>query len=275
MYHYFPNTAKIMQDCATYDLLANYFKYIDPAKHIHYYQLHFMCIQQMVHAQQMQYTVNPYHMSQPHHIYQPKPVRYQREQRQQGPAKVRVFHTSPDAPAVDVYINDKETPIHNMPYYQISGYLELPAGSHEITIYPAGQKNQPVLTESVTVESGVSYTISAAGRLSDIQLVIAIDQEDVPANQALLRFWHLSPNAPDVDIVQNDEVLFEGVSFQEATNYLELSPMTTTIEIRRAGTDDVVMTLRNLTLTRNEAYTIVAMGLVDGTPKFEATIIQP
>jgi hypothetical protein len=46
---------------------------------------------------------------------------------QAEPAQVRVAHFSPDAPAVDVYVNDDRV-LSGVKYKTVSKYLELPAG---------------------------------------------------------------------------------------------------------------------------------------------------
>ncbi|MFN7252832.1 MAG: DUF4397 domain-containing protein [Anaerobacillus sp.] len=257
MYPHFQPVNRVAQDAAMYDLLANYYKYLDPQKHIHYYQLHFMCMQQLCQMQDYSFrnTQNPTPSG--------------------APAKVRVLHASPGAPAVDIYINGNKT-FENVTYYQISPYLEVPAGSYRVEVYPTGQKNTPVLTENVEVRSGRSYTVAAAGRLADIRLIAVMDTRKMVPNKAKVRFWHLSPNAPAVDIaVQGGDVLFSNVSFGRAADYLEVDPGRVTLEVRVAGTDNVVLTLRDINLKANEAYSITAFGLVDGTPRLEALILQP
>ena len=45
----------------------------------------------------------------------------------QGNALVRVVHASPDAPAVDVYVDGNKA-LSNVPFFTASNYLPLPAG---------------------------------------------------------------------------------------------------------------------------------------------------
>src|SRR5215208_1806650 len=47
----------------------------------------------------------------------------------QGNALVRVVHASPDAPAVDVYVDGNKV-LSNVPFFTASDYLPLPAGEH-------------------------------------------------------------------------------------------------------------------------------------------------
>ncbi|WNF36745.1 DUF4397 domain-containing protein [Bacillaceae bacterium IKA-2] len=249
---------KLAQDAQMYDLLANYYKYLDPQKHIYYYQLHFSCMQQLCHTQAYPLRNsggNPSHSG--------------------GQAKIRVLHASPDAPRVDVYINDEKR-LENMFYYQITPYINLPAGTHQVQIYPAGQKNTPVLSENITIQSGSNYTVAAAGLQKELRLVSVVDTTAIPSGKLKARFLHLSANAPAVDIaLAEGDVLFKNISFGNVSDYLELAPGTVTLEVRLAGTKDVVLTLRNTELKANQAYTITAIGLVDGTPRLEALILQP
>lgn len=255
---YYQPLNKIAQDAQMYDLLANYYKYLDPQKHIYYYQLHFMCMQQLCQTQGYPFRSSGGNPSD-----------------REAPAKVRVLHVSPDAPRVDIYINGAKT-FENMTYYQISPYLDLPAGSYLVEIYPAGQTNNPVLSQNVTVRSGRNYTVAAADRVEKLRLVPVTDTTVIPSGKSKVRFWHLSPNAPAVDIaVADGDVLFENIAFGNVGDYLELSPGTVTLEVRVAGTNDVVLTLRNTDLKANQAYTITAIGIVDGTPRLEALILQP
>jgi hypothetical protein len=56
----------------------------------------------------------------------------------QGNAFVRVVHASPDAPAVDVYVDGNKA-LSNVPFFTASDYLPLPAGEHRFQVTPTGQ----------------------------------------------------------------------------------------------------------------------------------------
>ncbi|OIJ17289.1 hypothetical protein BKP37_01940 [Anaerobacillus alkalilacustris] len=260
MYHFYQPTNIVAQNAAMYDLLANYYKYLDPQRHIYYYQLHFMCMQQLCQLQAQQQLYR--HFEENRNYYR-------------ATAKVRVLHASPDAPAVDVYVNGEKT-FDNMTYYQISPYLEIPAGSYEVEIYPAGQTTNPVLSQTIEVGADQNYTVAASDRLNNIQLVPVVDTTDIPRNKSKVRFLHISPNTPAVDIaVQDGDILFENISFGNASDYIEVDPGRVTLEVRKAGTNEVILTLRNTNLRANEAYTITAIGIYEGRPRLEALILEP
>jgi hypothetical protein len=243
---------KYYQKAIMYDLLANYYKYSDPRLHIMYYQKHVKYMNKIV-----------------MNTYRAKPDSSHTE------PMVRVFHASPDAPSVDVYLNGKRI-IRNLTYKQETDYLPLPdAGTYRIDIYPAGKTDKPVLTGTFTFNSGQKYTVAAVGKLADLDLLFVYDNENVPPGESKVRFIHLSPDAPAVDIaVKNGDVVFSDVTFKEVTDYLPLTPMTVNLEVRAAGTDKAVLQLPPIRLRPNRSYTIYAVGLLEGKPGLEALIAQ-
>ena len=77
---------------------------------------------------------------------------------QNGQAQVRVAHLAPDAPNVDVYVNGEPVPaLQNVPYATISGYLPLPAGTQQVTVYAAGDTSTPVIDTPVDLTAGYAW----------------------------------------------------------------------------------------------------------------------
>lgn len=234
-----------------YELKANYYKYSNPEKHMYYYQKHFACMQQLMHS------------------------RLEGSMGMGGNAMFRVLHASPNAPAVDVYANGQQI-LQNVSYKQTSDYLSVPAGQYQIDIYPAGQTTQPVLTQMVEIQANNRYTVAAAGTVDSLQLIPVLDSESVAPRKAKVRFWHLSPNAPAVDIaVKGGDVLFRNVSFGRATRYIQVPATTVDLEVRVAGTNNVALIIPGVTLSPNQVYTAVAVGLAGGQPPLEAIFLQP
>src|ERR671911_1253600 len=122
-----------------------------------------------------------------------------------GQAQVRVAHLSPDAPNVDVSVNGEPVAaLQNVPYGTISPYLPLPAGSQQVTVYPAGDSSQPVIDTPVDLAAGGAYTIGAVGLVSDGSLRAQVYQDDLTPpvqGNSKLRVVHASPDAGPVDVL--------------------------------------------------------------------------
>jgi hypothetical protein len=186
---------------------------------------------------------------------------------------VRVFHTVPDAPNVDIYADDNRI-VEDLAYGEYTDYLPVPEGTYKISVYATGS-DTPVLSNMLTVKGNSMKTVAAVGMLDNISLV-AIPDANVPmeTGKAMLRFAHLSPNAPAVDITLPDGTpLFQNVSFKNLTNYLAVPPGNYTVLVRLAGTSNNVLTVPNLNLRANNFYTAYAIGLAGEEPSLEAVLL--
>ena len=173
---------------------------------------------------------------------------------------VRVFHASPNAPAVDIYVNGGLA-FKNLSFKDFTEYVQLPMGQYKIEVFPAGQKENPVLTQNVQVPTKQVITIAAAGNLDDLQLIPYVEQtsEDLPANESRLRAIHLSPDAPDVDVLIDGNIAFSNIGFMDATYYDQLPSRSYEIKVNVASTENTVLALE-VELKSQKVYTIYVVG---------------
>jgi len=188
---------------------------------------------------------------------------------------VRVIHAVPDAPNVDIYANDKLI-VNNLAYGNYTDYLTVPQGIYKISVYPVGTKNSPVVSNMLEINNNSMLTVAAVGTLNDIGLLAISDANEAKrTGNAMIRFLHLSPNAPAVDITLPDgTVIFSNVPYKHITPYIDAMPMSYTLQVRVAGTSDVVLTVPDVDLAADKYYTIYAIGLVGEEPDLEALLIE-
>jgi hypothetical protein len=189
-----------------------------------------------------------------------------------NPARVRVVHASPDAPAVDVLVNDEIKAFSNAPFKGITKYAELDAGTYNVKVVPAGATEPVVIEADLDLAADTDYTVVAVGKLADIEPIVLVDDNTIPAaGKAHVRFVHASPDAPNVDIaVKDGPVLFENVPFKQAFPYVPVDAGTYDLEVRVHDTGDVVLEVPGLALADQTVYTVFAMGLAGGEPALEA-----
>ncbi len=188
------------------------------------------------------------------------------------PARVRVVHASPDAPAVDILVNDAVA-LSNVPFTAVSDYLSVPAGTYNIKVVPAGATTPVVIEADLTLAGGTDYTVAAVGELANIEPLVLVDNNAKPAmGNAHVRFVHASPDAPAVDIAVADggPVLFGDVAFKEAQGPIPVPAGTYDLEVRLAGTSTVVLPLPGVAVADQTVYTVFAMGLAGGEPALQA-----
>lgn len=194
---------------------------------------------------------------------------------QQANSYIRILHASPNAPAVDVYANENLI-VENLEYKELSQYIPVQPGNYNITVYPSGEMENPVINTNVYIPKDTVSTIAAIGKLPDISL--STIPEPIIANDSggpCIRFIHLSPNAPAVDIkLADDTKVFNNIPYKDITNYTCIPTGTYTFKVTPAGTNNVVITVPNVKLDPNNYYNVYAVGLVGETPALEALLIS-
>lgn len=150
-------------------------------------------------------------------------------------AAVSVAHFSPDAPNVDVYVDDERV-LADVAYGTVSEYLELQPGTYTVTITAAGDPGTVAFEGPVELDRAF-YTIAAIGELGaqTFEPLVLVDVEEAPAGASLVRLVHASPDAPAVDVFADDAPLFQNASFGENTEYVEVQPGTYTLDVFPAG----------------------------------------
>lgn len=173
---------------------------------------------------------------------------------------VRVFHAAPQAPNVDVYVNDQMV-FSNLAFGDFTRYVYLDEGEYNVSVYLAGQKDRPVINQMVDVPSQQIFTIAATGNLDNLGLLVIPDKvsKSPSQNYSSVRVIHLSPNAPGVDILVDGDTLFEDISFGEGTDYVDLNPGTYNVNVVLNTDKSVVLPLK-VTLNPDKIYTIYIIG---------------
>ena len=182
-----------------------------------------------------------------------------------GDACLNVIHASPDAPAVDVYVDGAKA-LGDLAFGATSGWVALPAGEHQVQVTAAGAEIETaVIDADVTLEEGAAYEVAAIGLLAEIEPQVhqvnlsAIGGKD--ESMARVRVVHASPDAPAVDVaVKGGDVLIENLAFPDASDYLSVPAASYDLEVRPTGTTDVALDLPGVAFDAGMVYTIYAIG---------------
>nr|WP_314463072.1 DUF4397 domain-containing protein [uncultured Clostridium sp.] len=186
---------------------------------------------------------------------------------------LRVMHTVPNAPNVDIYVDD-EMIIDNLAYGDFTDYLPVQEGTYRVSLYVTGTQDAPIIENMLPVERDVMLTVAAVGTPDNIGLLSITDANgEIIEGKAMVRFIHLSPDAPAVDITLPDgTVIFPNVAFKQVTPYIPADPMNLTLQVRPAGSTDIVLEIPNIPLTEDSFNTIYAVGLLQGDPQLEVLL---
>lgn len=181
------------------------------------------------------------------------------------PGNVRIVHASPDAPAVDIYV-DGVVAVKGLAFGAATGFVSLPAGDHAVAIRPAGAAadTAPVFETTLSVPSGISAEVVALGKLGDASFTVGVFpiSRDVLAGKSRVYVIHAAPSQGAVNVTVNGSNVLEGVTFP---NYnaqpLEVDAGTYDIyAVDAANPSFYLVNAPQTTLEPDTIYTVLAYG---------------
>lgn len=177
-------------------------------------------------------------------------------------AYVSIYHAVPDAPDFDIVVDNRVINLNPFDYTSYSGYLNFYTGNRNIKFNATNAANSLIDT-TFNFEDGKAYSLFAINRLSDMQALLVVDSAGVPGEgKAMIRFVHLSPDAPAFDVsIEGDSVsLFEGQSFKDATQFREIDGGTYSFAVANAETGNSVLSAKDVAIAPGRYYSIIARG---------------
>ena len=196
-------------------------------------------------------------------------------------AAVRVVHASPNAPNVDVLV-DEATALTNVPFIAASGSLDVPAGARRFRVRATGTTTT-VIDVTPTLLASTSYTVLATGLLANIQPLLLTDDRTAPsAGQVKLRVVHAAPAAANVDVyvtapgadITTATPTLSNVAFRGFSSYLAVPAGEYRVRVVDAGTKTPVAIDATLTFAAGQVRTIVARDNAGGGAPLNAIVLN-
>lgn len=192
-------------------------------------------------------------------------------------ACVVILHLSPDAPAVDIWVNGAVA-VPGLEYGKDTGYIALPAGDYAVAIAPAGaMASDADYSVDITLEAGMVYHAAAMGTLAaedEAEFGVKLYERQVGAwegeGTAIVEVIHASTDAPSVDVAtKGGDAVITDLVFGEVSDDLALPAGTYDLEVRPTGTMDVALDLPGVALEAGKIYTVYAVGTLNADDEAE------
>jgi hypothetical protein len=189
--------------------------------------------------------------------------------------KIRVVHSAPSAPPVDVYvtapgadINAATPTLSNVAFTEFSPFLEIPEDDYQIRVTAAGSKDPVFDSGTVTLEAGSILTavaVDATSGESPISLVVLTNDPTTPFieidDTPRIRAVHASPDAPNVDILVDNDIVVSDVAFKGVLDYTAVPAGDRNIKVNGTGTATSVIDV-TVPLAGGTDYTVLAVNFV-------------
>jgi len=182
-----------------------------------------------------------------------------------GEASIYLLHCTPDAPAIDVYVDGDRT-IRNLAYGRSTEIFKLEAGQHRFTIIETGgDLSQPIVERVITVETGKTYAIATVGLLADIAIQTwPLDLQPVADGNGTLSVVNASPDAETVNLAlaEGDDPL-TAAGFPEASDPIQIPAGTYDLEISVPNVPEAVEGVSSVPVREGTTTTIYVLGLAE------------
>jgi len=183
----------------------------------------------------------------------------------QEQAMVRVAHFAPGLLKGDVYVVyvDGRLQLKGVPFKTVSDYLKVKPGKFQVEVREAGQpaSSPPVVGATVDLAGGKAYTVAVFGQLTSVKAALLTDDLSRPGtSMSKVRLIQAIPGEQSVDLVTGGDILVSGAKFTSASDYQEVSAGPVEVEVRKAGSDEVLATAGKVRLPSGSISTLVAVG---------------
>jgi uncharacterized surface protein with fasciclin (FAS1) repeats len=160
---------------------------------------------------------------------------------------VRVVHSSPDAPAVDVLVNDKVA-IEDLAYQKQAGPASLAAGKYNVKVNVANT-DTTAINADLTLDPKTYYAVYAVNKVANIEPLVLKELPFALGGVGLVRLLHGSPTAPNVDIylsrpgrdINKLRPVLKNVPFKASSPYFAALPGQLQVRITPTGTKTVAI----------------------------------
>lgn len=153
-------------------------------------------------------------------------------------AQVRFVHAAPDAPAIDVYVNDQRVsgaavtttnPTGSLlygsvfPNFEYSG-IQATATKVKVVVASGGAVDSPLLSADLNAEAGKRYSLFATGVAPTYSLITITDEvPPVGVNSFFIRIVNLVPNATDATLIYDGKDVATSIVPGKASPYITLA----------------------------------------------------
>ena len=191
------------------------------------------------------------------------------------PADLRVVHASPDAPAVDIVVNDNfmQPLVPGITFPDFTEFLSVPPADYNVKVVEPNSGLTPI-DIGLALDAANSYTVIALDTLAggNITALVTADDSRRVATEAKVRLIHASPTAGDVDIwvtaegadITAQAPTLVAVSLGANTGFLSLAPGTYDVNIATTGTTTAAISV-TVTVDAGGIYTAIARDAEGGS----------
>ena len=188
-------------------------------------------------------------------------------------AHVRILNASPNAPAVDVFVNGQLV-ADDLAYTAFTEYMPAEPGMYSIRIMPTGLNSILATLDHAELLPGTIYTMAIIGVETDLSLELIPDSPRThPTNgRAFMRFINLSPYDTEYDVQLSGAPVVTVLGYTESSDYVSMNPGTYQMKIFNSRDGRLALTNPRVPVRANQFYAAYIVGFERGTPPMQVLL---
>lgn len=182
-------------------------------------------------------------------------------------SNLAVIDVSPNAPALDFYIDGSQINASSIVYGGGLNYFNLYAGTRHAVFYQTGTSTK-LAADTITLNANLAYTLLLSNVITAPDLTLLADSVSAPpGGSCTVRFVNASPDAGAADFgLKGKSILASNIAYRKASSFkaVQLTISTDTLQVYKTGTSTVLATIPT-TLQVGGVYTIYLYGFASQT----------
>jgi hypothetical protein len=179
-----------------------------------------------------------------------------------GNACLLALNGSHDAGPLDVYA-DGVLLATGETFGTLGDFVPIAAGQRRFQFVPSGAPlENAVIDTRADLREGVAYELAALGPIARVRSqLLPVDTRPLRQDGARLRVVHGSDDAPAIDLAITGGVpIVANLRPGAISNAIDLPSGTYALEVRRAGTSNIILPLPGTALNPNTSYSFYVIG---------------
>jgi hypothetical protein len=175
-------------------------------------------------------------------------------------AYVSLYHASPDAPDLDIIVDNRRINNNPFDYADYTGYLPFYTGSRTLRFGPYGADNIVVDT-TLELADRKAYSIFVVDNYQRAEVLVTQDEGEPAEGEAMVRFLNLSPDAPAIDLYneESDTAMFVGQAFKAASAFKSVAVGTFDFRVSTSDGQEL-LGIPDAQLIPGRYYTVIVRG---------------
>ncbi|NML21055.1 DUF4397 domain-containing protein [Pseudoflavitalea sp. G-6-1-2] len=184
---------------------------------------------------------------------------------------IKIMQMAATAPAIDMFMNGQKFNSSALDFgIAPHGYMPFKINQYDVVYKKSGADSLVAELPKLSYDSAKAYTLllySKADGTAGATRISDLPPQNAGDSKAYYRFWHLAPGVGEVEVwfgdkrMESGRNLIDNVNSGAFNSFESIDASDYRIQVKKAGTNEVLAVLENISLARYTGFTIYLKGI--------------